>query len=130
MKKILFVCIENAGRSQMAEGFARIHWGNKVETFSAGSLPAANLNLKAVQVMHEIGYDLSTHHPKSLQEIPDVEYDCVVTMGCGDTCPFVRTKTRIEWNIPDPKNLSLEDVREVRDTIQEKVKELLVFLNT
>ncbi len=128
MKTILFVCIENAGRSQMAEGFARLYSRNGVEAYSAGSRPAAAINQKAVEVMREIGYDLSGHKPKSLQEIPDIDYDCVVTMGCGDSCPFVKAKYREEWNIPDPKDLQLEKVREIRDLIGEKVKQLLLLL--
>lgn len=125
-KRILFVCVENSCRSQMAEAFARIGGAtDQVEIFSAGSRPSGQINQKAIASMREIGYDLTKHESKSLTDIPDVEYDMVVTMGCGDECPFVRAKQREDWGIPDPKHLSLEDFREVRDLIEEKVKELL-----
>jgi arsenate reductase len=79
--------------------------------------------------MREIGYDLTKHESKSLEEIPDVEYDFVATMGCGDECPFVRAKRREDWNIPDPKNLSLEQFRETRDLIEQKVKDVMLQMD-
>src|SRR5437773_10444039 len=91
-KRVLYVCIENANRSQMAEAFTRLYGGEKVEALSAGSRPSGVINPKAVEAMHEAGYDLSRHASKALSEIPDVEYDVVVTMGCGDACPLVRAK--------------------------------------
>lgn len=96
MKRILFVCIENAGRSQMAEAFARIHGKNQVDVHSAGSRPSGKINPKAIEVMRERDYDLTQHRSKSLEEIPNIEYDVVVAMGCGDACPFVRAKQREE----------------------------------
>ena len=126
MKKVLFVCVENSCRSQMAEAFARLHCANdEIESFSAGSRPSGVVNPKAVASMREIGYDLGQHESKSLTDVPDVEYDAVVTMGCGDECPFVRAKRREDWSIPDPKHLSPDEFREVRDLIEAKVKELL-----
>ena len=124
-KRILFVCVENSNRSQMAEAFARIHGGEKIEAYSAGSRPSGRVNPKAVDAMRELGYDLSQHLSKSLDEIPDVQYDLVATMGCGDECPFVRAKRHEDWNIPDPKNMSPDQFREVRDTIEAKIKALL-----
>jgi len=124
-KRVLFVCIENSNRSQMAEAFARMHGGAEVEAYSSGSKPSGKVNPRAVEFMKEKGYDLSTHASKSLTEIPDEEFDAAVTMGCGDNCPMVRAKLREEWAIPDPKNLSSEQFREVRDLIEWKVKELL-----
>jgi arsenate reductase (thioredoxin) len=124
-KRILFVCIENSNRSQMAEAFARLHGAGQVEAYSSGSAPSRRVNPRAVEFMRERGYDLSTHVSKSLDQIPAVEYDVAVTMGCGDACPLVRAKRREDWNIPDPKNLPAEQFRAVRDLIEEKVKELL-----
>ncbi len=125
MKKVLFVCIENSNRSQMAEAFANIHGKGKVEAYSSGSRPSGIINPKAIEAMKELGYDLTTHSSKSLNEIPDVEYDFVATMGCGDECPFVRAKLREDWQIPDPKHLEPEEFRNVRDLIEQKVKEML-----
>ncbi len=105
-KRFLFVCVENSNRSQMAEAFARIHGGEGGEAFSAGSRPSGVVNPKAIASMAETGYDLSRHGSKSLDEIPEVEYDFVATMGCGDACPFVRARKRADWQIPDPKNLT------------------------
>ena len=127
-KRLLFVCVENSNRSQMAEAFARIHGGEKVEAYSAGSRPSGRINPKAIESMREVGYDLSLHQSKSLSEIPDIEYDFVATMGCGDACPFVRAKQREDWNIPDPKDLPPNKFRTVRDLIEERILSLLAAL--
>ena len=108
-KLLLFVCVENSNRSQMAEAFARIHGGEAVEAFSAGSRPSGVVNPKAIASMAEVGYDLSKHASKSLDEIPDVKYDFVATMGCGDACPLVQAKQRDDWQIPDPKELAQDE---------------------
>lgn len=129
MKRLLFVCVENSCRSQIAEAFARLHGKDKVEVYSAGSRPSGRVNPKAVESMREIGYDLTKHESKSLEEIPDVEYDFVATMGCGDECPFVRAKRREDWNIPDPKELPLEQFRQIRDLIEQKVKDVLLQMD-
>jgi arsenate reductase (thioredoxin) len=125
MKNILFVCIENSNRSQMAQAFAIIHGGNGVEAHSAGSRPSGIINPKAIASMKELGYDLSAHVSKSLDEIPPVVYDYVITMGCGDECPFVAARHRLDWKIPDPRNMGAEEFRNVRNMIEQKVKELL-----
>ncbi|MBT9172031.1 MAG: Glutaredoxin arsenate reductase [Syntrophomonadaceae bacterium] len=125
MKRVLFVCVENSNRSQMAEAFARMHGGSNVEAYSAGSRPSGIINPKAVLAMRELGYDLSRHLSKSLSEIPDLEYDFVATMGCGDACPMVRTRRREDWSIPDPKDMSAEEFRQVRDQIESKVRQML-----
>jgi len=127
-KRLLFVCIENANRSQMAEAFARVHGGDRVEAFSAGSKPAGAVNPQAIAAMKEIGYDLSTHASGSLHDLPDVAFDFVATMGCGDACPFVKAKQRADWQIPDPKSLPPEQFNAVRDEIERKVKETLAAL--
>jgi arsenate reductase len=124
-KTLLFVCVENSNRSQMSQAFARMLGGDTVESYSAGSRPSGIVNPKAVAAMQEIGYDLSAHDSKSLDDIPDIEYDAVVTMGCGDACPFIRAKHREDWQIPDPKHMEPEQFREVRDFIRDKVKGLL-----
>ena len=130
MKKILFVCIENSNRSQMAQAFAKIHGQGIVEAYSAGSKPSGKVNPKAVEIMKEIGCDLATHQSKSLDEIPQGEYEYVVSMGCGENCPFVPAKNRIEWNIPNPKNMDKEQMREVRRLIERHVKELIEKIKT
>jgi len=123
--RLLFVCVENANRSQMAEAFPRMHGGANVEAYSAGSRPSGAVNPKAVQAMGEIGYDLSRHVSKSLDELADLDFDVVATMGCGDACPLVRAKRREDWSIPDPKHLPPEEFRKVRDLIESKVKAAL-----
>jgi protein-tyrosine-phosphatase len=128
-KRLLFVCVENSNRSQMAEAFARIHGGEQTEAYSAGSRPSGRINSKTIESMKEIGYDLSQHQSKSLSEIPDIEFDFVATMGCGDACPFVRAKQREDWNIPDPKEMSSEEFRAVRDLIEMKVKATIAFVS-
>lgn len=127
-KRLLFVCIENANCSQMAEAFARIHGGAHIEAYSAGSRPSGQINRKAIAAMQELGYDLTRHSSKSLSDIPDVEYDFVATMGCGDACPFVRAKRREDWNIPDPKHMGPDEFRAVRDDIEERVKGVIAAL--
>lgn len=127
MKRILFVCVENANRSQMAEAFAHIHGGDAVEALSAGSAPSGRINPKAVRFMAELGYDLATHTSKSLDDI-DGTFDAVVTMGCGDRCPWVPTKRREDWNLPDPKHMDDAGYRAVRDEIGARVKQLLAEL--
>ena len=128
--RILFVCVENSNRSQLAEAFARVHSGAEVDAYSAGSRPSRQINPRAIESMRELGYDLTQQHSKSLSEIPDVEYNFVVTMGCGDECPFVRAKAHVDWEIPDPKNLPVNEYRAVRDLIEEKVTALLANLRT
>jgi protein-tyrosine-phosphatase len=125
MKNILFVCIENSNRSQMAQAFARMLGGTKIMAYSAGSKPSGRVNPKAIAAMAALGYDLSTHDSKSLTEIPDIEYDLVVTMGCGDECPWVRAKNREDWALPDPRHLEEEAFLAVRDTIRQHVEKTL-----
>jgi len=127
-KRILFVCVENSNRSQMAEAFARIHGGKDVETASAGSRPSGRVNPRAIEFMREVGYDLTTHTSKALDQFNGKQITVAVTMGCGDACPLVLAERREEWNIPDPKDTSPEQYREVRDLIERKVKELLAGL--
>jgi len=129
VKRLLFVCVENSNRSQMAEAFARLHGGAGVDAYSAGSRPGGAVNPQAVAMMRELGYEMSSHVSKSLAEIPDLEYDFVATMGCGDACPAVRGKWREDWSIPDPKDLGQAEFRQVRDLIESKVKAVLSELH-
>lgn len=122
--RVLFVCIENSCRSQIAEAFARMH-GPGVEAYSAGSKPSGKVNEKAIASMREIGYDLATHRSKGLDEIPPGPYDAVVTMGCGDACPWVPAKRREDWAVPDPTEMDADAFREVRFEIGRRVDALL-----
>jgi protein-tyrosine-phosphatase len=126
-KRVLFVCVENSNRSQMAQAFAHIHGGESVEALSAGSRPSGVINPKAVRFMGELGYDLSTHASKSLDDI-DGEFDAVVTMGCGDACPWVPAKRREDWALPDPRDMDDAGYRSVRDDISARVQALLASL--
>ncbi len=129
VKKLLFVCIENSNRSQMSQAFAKIYGAENVEAYSAGSRPSGIVNPKAIAAMKELGYDLSTHDSKSLEEVKAyAPFDTVVTMGCGDACPWMPAKQFIDWQIPDPKHMEPTAFNEVRDFIGEKVKELIAGL--
>jgi arsenate reductase (thioredoxin) len=128
-KKVLFVCVENSNRSQMSQAFAIIHGGNNVEAYSAGSKPSGIVNPKAIAAMKELGYDLSRHNSKTLQDVQThAPFDAVVTMGCGDACPWMPAKKFVDWEIPDPKYMEPAEFNKVRDFIETKVKELLATL--
>jgi protein-tyrosine-phosphatase len=128
VKKVLFVCVENSNRSQMAEAFARIHGAGKVEAHSAGSRPSGRVNPKAVEAMREVGYDLTTHSSKGLTDFNGKHMDVAVTMGCGDECPLVHAERRVEWQIPDPRKMTPDEFRGVRSLIEARVKELIATL--
>jgi protein-tyrosine-phosphatase len=123
--RLLFVCIENSNRSQMAEAFARIHGGDRVEAYSTGSRPSGKVSPKAIEAMRELGYDLSTHRSKPASELPSVEFDAVITMGCGDSCPHVPAGYREDWPLPDPREMPPAEFRALRDLIGRKVADLL-----
>jgi protein-tyrosine-phosphatase len=123
--RVLFVCVENSCRSQIAEAFARIHGGGEFEAYSAGSRPSGVVNERAIASMQEVDYDLSMHRSKSLHEIPRGPFDAVVTMGCGDACPWVPANRREDWAIADPKDMEPNEFRKVRDEIESKVKALI-----
>ena len=109
----------------MAEAFARIHGGDNVAAFSAGSKPSGKINPKAIEAMMEFDYDLTKHESKSLGEVSNDSFDAVITMGCGDACPWIPAKLTEDWNIPDPKEMNENEFRKVRDLIEYKVKDLL-----
>lgn len=125
MKHVLFVCVENSCRSQMAEAFGNMLGKGMFVSHSSGSRPSGKVNPKAIASMQELGYDLSMHTSKALDVILDIEYDLAITMGCGDECPLVRAKERLDWRIPDPKHMDMDQFREVRDLIRDKVSELV-----
>jgi arsenate reductase len=128
-KKLLFVCIENSNRSQMSQAFANILGGDQVEAYSAGSKPSGIVNPKAIAAMKELGYDLSTHDSKSLDEVKAfAPFDVVVTMGCGDACPWMPAKRFVDWQIPDPKHMEPAEFNTVRDFIRDKIASLLIEL--
>jgi arsenate reductase (thioredoxin) len=126
--QVIFVCVENSNRSQMAEAFARMHGAEKVEAHSAGSKPSGRVNPKAIAAMKEVGYDLTKHTSKGLDAFNGKQVAVAVTMGCGDECPLVLADRRIDWQIPDPRDMTPEQFREVRDLIDTKVKALLETL--
>ena len=123
--KVLFVCVENSCRSQMAEGFARLHGKGIVEAFSAGSKPSGKVNATAVVVMREKKVDLMEQHSKGLDALPAGKWAAVVTMGCGDACPSLPAERRLDWALPDPKRMPLDEFRVVRDDIEARVRSLI-----
>ena len=129
MKKVLFVCIENSNRSQIAQAFTKMLAGNEVEAYSAGSKPSGIINPKAIAAMKELHYDLAGHESKSLDNVKAyAPFDAVVTMGCGDACPWMPAKKFIDWQIPDPRNMEPAEFNQVRDLIKQKVEMLLSTL--
>ena len=123
--RVLFVCVENACRSQIAEAFARQHGQDRIAAYSAGSRPRGQVDAQATAVMKEQGLDLSLQASKGLSDLPQVTWDAIVTMGCGDACPTLPAKRRLDWQIPDPARQPLEVYRQVRDTIDASVKRLV-----
>lgn len=110
----------------MSQAFAMMHGGDGVTAFSAGSKPSGVINPKAIAAMKDLGYDLSSHSSKSLDEVKaEAPFDAVVTMGCGDACPWMPAKQFIDWQIPDPRNMNEDEFRNVRDLIERKVTELI-----
>lgn len=124
-RKIVFVCVENARRSQMAQGFAERLGEGKIEAHSAGSRPSSQIDPLVIEVMKEKGIDLSAKRPKGLNDLPPIQMDYLITMGCEETCPAVLAKKIIDWEIPDPKGKPIDIVRKVRDMIEERVRALL-----
>jgi protein-tyrosine-phosphatase len=123
--RVLFVCVENSCRSQMAEAFARHYGQERVEAHSAGSRPRGQVDATAMSVMQERGMSLASHTSKGLVDLPQVQWDAVVSMGCGEACPQVPARRRVEWKIPDPARQPLIVYRQVRDMIDEAVQGLV-----
>lgn len=125
MKKVLFVCVENSCRSQIAEAFAKMHGEGLIEAFSSGSRPSGIVNPKAIASMAAIDYDLSAHVSIGLNDIPNLTYEYAITMGCGDECPMIIAKNREDWALPDPKNMDTIEFNQIRDIIESEVKDLI-----
>lgn len=126
--RVLFVCVHNAGRSQMAAGFMSVLGAGRVEVLSAGSAPKDSINPVAVAAMQEVGIDISKNTPKVLTPEAVQESDVVITMGCGDACPFYPGKRYEDWSLDDPAGQTIEFVRTVRDDIKKRVEQLLTEL--
>lgn len=129
-RRVVFLCTENSNRSQMAEGFARLHGDGVLEAWSAGSAASGVVNPKAVASMAEIGYDLGSHRSTTTDELPEGPFDAVITMGCGDQCPWVAGHHREDWGLPDPKHMPPEEYAQVRDEIERRVLDLVARLTT
>jgi len=128
--EVLFVCVHNAGRSQMAAGLLERRAGDRVRVISAGSEPADRLNPAVVDAMDEIGIDISAERPKRLEDEMVRESDVVITMGCGDACPIYPGKRYEDWELEDPAGKDLETVRRIRDEIAARVDDLITSLTT
>jgi arsenate reductase len=127
MKRVLFVCVENAGRSQMAEAFARKYGGGKVEALSAGTMPSKEVNPVVIQVMREKGIDLTANRPKAITRQMVEEADMIIVMGCSAEgfCPAPLLNKVIDWQIEDPKDKPIEKVREIRDELESMIRKLI-----
>ena len=125
---VLFVCVHNAGRSQMAAAFLTHLAGDRVEVRSAGSAPADSINPAVVEALKEVGIDISNEQPKVLTTSAVEQSDVVITMGCGDACPFFPGKRYLDWVLPDPAGQGVSDVRPIRDQIKKLVEELIPTL--
>jgi len=122
---VLFLCVHNAGRSQMAAGFLRHLVGDRVEVFSAGSEPSNAINPTAVEVMAEKGIDLAGQSPRRWDDDMVLAADVVVTLGCGDTCPYFPGRRYLDWEVGDPSGKPIDEVREIRDEIETRVRDLI-----
>jgi len=129
LPEVLFVCVHNAGRSQMAAALLDHHAGGRVRVRSAGSEPSDRVNPAVVQAMAEVGLDISKEFPKPLTDVAVREADVVITMGCGDACPFYPGKKYLDWDLPDPSGRPVEEVRPIRDEIDRRIRALLAELN-
>ena len=125
MQTLVFLCIENSCRSQIAQAFAKKYGEGKVNALSAGSHPSGQINEKAILLMKEYDYDLNSHNSSGTNDLTEGEVHSMISMGCGDSCPTIKAKNRIEWNIPDPKNMELDEFREVIKEIENRVLGLL-----
>jgi arsenate reductase (thioredoxin) len=129
MARVLFVCLHNAGRSQMSQALFERASGGRHTSTSAGTTPAVHVHAEVVEAMREIGVDLSDRVPKLLTDESAAAADVVVTMGCGDACPYFPGKRYIDWDLPDPKGRPIEEVRTLRDSIEQRVAALIEELD-
>ena len=128
METVVFLCVENSCRSQIAEAFANKYGENKVIALSAGSKPSGKINENAIHLMKEFGCDLTRQKSTGISDLPKIEVHSIVSMGCGDKCPSIKTKRRIEWNIADPKKMKLDEFRAVIEEIKIEVLNLLASI--
>jgi len=128
LPEVLFVCVHNAGRSQMAAALLDHHAGGRVRVRSAGSEPTYRVNPAVVQAMAEVGLDISKEFPKPLTDVAVREADVVITMGCGEACPIYPGKKYLDWDLPDPSGRPVEEVRPIRDEIDRRIRALLAEL--
>jgi protein-tyrosine-phosphatase len=129
LASVMFVCVHNAGRSQMAQGFLQHLAGDRVEVRSSGTMPAEQVNPSAVEAMRELGIDISNSKPKVLTDEDVRASDYVITMGCGDACPFYPGKKYLDWKLDDPAGKGVEDVRPIRDQIRKLVEGLVAEID-
>ena len=127
---VLFVCVHNAGRSQMAAGFLTELAGDRIEVRSAGTQPGDQVNPSAVAAMGEIGIDISENFPKKLTDESVKDSDYIITMGCGDECPYFPGKTYLDWPLDDPAGQGVDAVRPIRDEIRKKIEALIAEIDT
>ena len=127
-QRILFVCVENACRSQIAQAFARQRGGAAIEAYSAGAKPRGSVDAMAIDVMRERGIDMSRHTSKGFDALPNITWDVLVTMGCGEACPHLPAIRRVDWQIPDPARQPVEVYRQIRDLIDGAVQLLLTTI--
>jgi protein-tyrosine-phosphatase len=125
MKTVLFVCRDNAYQSQIAEAFARIHGDHHLQVYSAGPRPSGRVHPLAIQSMIEKGYDLDGHRTKPIDELPELQFDYLVSMGCGESCSQIQAQRREDWLLPQPSELPGEDFNRLRDEIELRVFGLL-----
>ncbi|MEO0281310.1 MAG: arsenate reductase ArsC [candidate division WOR-3 bacterium] len=123
--KVLFACVENSFRSQIAEGVAKKFFSDYIEAYSAGSRPVEKINLNAKIVLEEIGIDTTDLKPKVFFDLPDIEFDYLVTMGCKEVCPIFPSKKSLNWELEDIKNHPIEKIREMREFIKSKIQEIV-----
>ena len=128
METVVFLCVENSCRSQIAEAFANKYGKNKVTALSAGSRPSGNINENAIHLMKEFGCDLTKQKSTGISDLPKMEFHSIVSMGCGDRCPSIKTKRRIEWNIRDPKEMKLDEFSGIIEEIKIEVLNLLASI--
>jgi arsenate reductase (thioredoxin) len=129
MSTVLFVCLHNAGRSQMSQALLERAAGDRHTALSAGTTPADRVHPEVVDVMAELGIDLSDRQPESLTQELAEQADVVVTMGCGDQCPFIPGKRYLDWDLPDPKDRPIDEVRDIRDEVRRRVNQLISELD-
>jgi len=130
MARVLFVCVQNAGRSQMSEGLFELATDGRHEARSAGSSPAEHVHPEVVEAMRELGVDLADRVPHRLDRADAEWADAVVTMGCGDACPYVPGKRYVDWELPDPSGKSIDEVRAIRDEIASRIGALVRELDS